>query len=129
MIFSISFSVRCVVLPPATTCSSTWLKPAPRFLPLVGAARVLDETPHRGHRRHVVLLHDHRQPVGKRGQGDLVGQPQRFGIAKRLRLALRGKANSQSRQAPRNQNQMNSHPHDISPKVCFPSSHSEVCLF
>ena len=33
MIRWISFSLRWVVVPPETTCSSTWLSPAPRFFP------------------------------------------------------------------------------------------------
>ena len=84
MIFSISFSVRCVVLPPATTCSSTWLKPAPRFLPSYALPVFLTEAPHRGHRRRVVLLHDHRQAVGERGQRDVVGQALHARVMRRL---------------------------------------------
>ncbi len=33
IILRICFSLRCVVVPPATTCSSTWLSPAPRYRP------------------------------------------------------------------------------------------------
>ena len=41
---------------------------------LEGAAGVLDKAPHRGHGGHVVLLHQHRQAVGQRGQRYLVGK-------------------------------------------------------
>ena len=61
----------------------------PEVLALVGAAGVLHEAPHRGHRRHVVLLHDHRQPVGERGQRDVVGQAADAGVAGRFNLGRR----------------------------------------
>ena len=74
----------------------------PEVLALVGAARVLHEAPHRGHRRHVVLLHDHRQPVGKRGQRDGLRQPQPAGDAGHFRLGPH-RGNFQDNQQPSGQ--------------------------
>ena len=84
MIFSISFSRAMRGAAAGHDVLQHVAQAGPEVLALVGAAGVLDEAPHRGHRRHVVLLHDHRQPVGERGQGDVLGQPQQAGVAGRL---------------------------------------------
>ncbi len=60
----------------------------PKILAFVNAARVFHEAADRGHGRHVVFLHDDRQSVGKRGQGNVVGQAVKAGVFWSGRLAV-----------------------------------------
>ena len=85
-IFSISFSLRCDGGAAGDDVFQHVAQAGPQVLALEGAAGVLDEAAHRGHRRRVVLLDDHRQAVGERGQGDLVGQVLHARVTKRLGL-------------------------------------------
>jgi hypothetical protein len=59
-----------------------------KILAFVNAAGVFHEAADRGHGRHVVFLHDDRQPVGKRGQGNFVWQAAKAGVFWNGRLAF-----------------------------------------
>ena len=63
----------------------------PEVFAFIHAAGVFHETANRGHGRHVVFLHDDRQPVGKRGEGHVVGQSAKLGVFSNGVLAFGGR--------------------------------------
>ena len=92
-------------------------QPGPKVLTLVGAARVFDETPHRGDWDRVVLLHDHRQAVGKRGQSDGFRKPEKTGVAGRFHLGSRRDRKLQYSQQPAGQRRLYPDSHKLFPFV------------